>query len=214
MFSVFFLPGIVVQSGGFDRQLFGSLTFNLQVMIQAVPQILLLLYLLDLQSPGAGRALGLSASFGRIIPGALFGAVALFMISGTVGLVAGIAAGPKVALGPFSGATWSIPSLAIIPLLLLTSLAVGYREEIFFRAYLIMRLDRIGVAPAATVGISAVLFAAGHMYEGIPGMVVALFSGAFLAMLYRRSRNLHQVALSHAIYNFAVLLLSGVTINH
>ncbi len=214
VFSVFFLPGIVIQSGGFDRQLFGSLTFNLQILIQAVPQILFLLYLLDLQSPAGSRALGLAASLGRIIPTALVGAATLFIIAGAIGLVAAALPVTKATAGPMPGATWVMRSPAVIPLLFVTSLAVGYREEIYFRAYLIMRLDQIGAAPAVTVAISALLFAAGHSYEGFAGMIIALFSGIFLALLYRRSRNLHQVALSHALYNFVVLLLSGTTFIH
>jgi uncharacterized protein len=210
LFSAFFLPGIVVQSQAFSREMFAQLGFNIQVLVQAVPQILLLLFVLEIQGDGSLRGLGLDWKRRRVLPVVLAGSVGLFVLANLVGYIAQLA-GTGVADGAtaVTGTSWNLTDPAIIPMLLLSSIAIGYREELFFRAYLIMRLDQLGAAPAVTVILSALLFSVGHLYEGVTGALVALASGAFLALIYRRGRNLHQVALSHAVYNFVVLVLSG-----
>jgi hypothetical protein len=110
---------------------------------------------------------------------------------------------------PISGSRWTLTHPAIIPFLILSSIAVGYREEIFFRAYLITRLEQLGIPQAAVIGTTVLLFSLGHLYEGVSGVLVAVVSGTFLALVYHRNRNVHQIALAHGLYNFGVLLLSG-----
>ncbi|WP_455382231.1 CPBP family intramembrane glutamic endopeptidase [Salinispira pacifica] len=208
LFSAFFLPGILLQSQGFNRELFGTLTFNVQILVQAVPQILLLLYILEISGEHVTQHLGLSLSFRKVAPVVLLGSVGLFTLSSLMGYAAEVV-GKGSNSSVVGGASWNLSNPAIIPLILLSSLAIGYREELFFRAYLITRLDQMRIAPAVAVGVSALLFAVGHLYEGIAGALTALVSGLFLALIYLRGRNLHQVALSHALYNFVALILSG-----
>lgn len=211
LFSAFFLPGIVVQSQGFSRDMFGQLGFNVQILVQSVPQILLLLFVLEIQGRETVQGLGLGWKLRRVLPVVVAGSIGLFVLAGLTGFITrSTGAAGSTGTNVVTGSSWNLTNPAIIPILLLSSLAIGYREELFFRAYLIMRLDQLGAAPAVTIVLSALLFSLGHIYEGVVGALTALVSGVFLAMIYRRGRNLHQVALSHALYNFAVLLLSGI----
>jgi membrane protease YdiL (CAAX protease family) len=217
LFAVFFFPGIILQPTGFNRSWFGGLGFNVEILVQAVPQFLLLLFILEIQDRRLVDELGLSFRIGRDLPIILGGSVGLFIVIGLVANIGGLLLpvgdhGTSALASPVS--KWNMRTPAVIPMIFVSSLAIGYREELFFRAYLIMRLDQLDVAPAASVAASAVLFAAGHLYEGPVGAASALVSGAFLALLYRRFRNLHQVALSHALYNFGVLVLSGTMGGH
>jgi len=209
-YSVYYLPGLFAQQGGFNREAFGTVGFNLWILIMAVPQMLLLLYVLELQEPETIGSLGLSFASRAFIPRMAVTLAGLFAVAFTTSwIVESLAAGKAVFGATGSGTSWHIGSIAIVPLLLLSSLAIGYREELFFRAYLMTRLDQMEVTPAAAVALSAILFAAGHAYEGVAGTSVALASGIFLALAYRSGRNLHQVAIAHGLYNFAILILSG-----
>ena len=58
------------------------------------------------------------------------------------------------------------------------------------------------------MAVSSLLFAAGHLYQGLFAFVFALVQGVFLAMVFVRARNLHVTALAHAAYNFSVLVLT------
>ena len=211
-FSVYYLPGLFAQQGGFNRDAFGTIGFNLWVLIVAIPQMLLLLYVLELQEPETIRSLGLSFTSRAFIPRMAATLAGLFAVAlVTTWIVESLVAGKAVFDTTGTGTSWHVGSVAIVPLLFISSLAIGYREELFFRAYLMTRLDQMEVTPAAAVVLSAILFAAGHLYEGVAGVSVALASGLFLALAYRSGRNLHQVAIAHGLYNFAILILSGTT---
>jgi membrane protease YdiL (CAAX protease family) len=96
----------------------------------------------------------------------------------------------------------------LVPLALVFGLVIGYREELFFRGYLLTRLAEIGVPAAPAVAGSTLLFAMGHLYQGPAGFVTAAALGAYFGTLFTRRRNLHRLALAHGLYNTAVLVAS------
>ena len=57
------------------------------------------------------------------------------------------------------GYRWGLQSAAQIPLAILFGITAGYREEFFFRSYLLGRLEELGVGSLA-VAASTALFAA------------------------------------------------------
>lgn len=109
------------------------------------------------------------------------------------------------------GAAAVIPSAsgvtlpALLALAALFSAAVGYREELFYRLYVIGSLRDRGASNAAAALASACLFAAGHAYQGIAGIAVAAFVGLALAAATVKGWKLHALALAHAAYDTAVL---------
>ncbi len=60
-----------------------------------------------------------------------------------------------------AGHRWGLESPAQIPLALLFGLAAGYREEFFFRSYLLGRMDELGIPAALGVAVSTALFVSG-----------------------------------------------------
>jgi membrane protease YdiL (CAAX protease family) len=92
---------------------------------------------------------------------------------------------------------------AVLLLLLPVCLVSGYREELFFRSYLLTELEPFGRKSA--VAASSLLFAAGHIYQGIGALITTALIGFFLAWLFLRTRNVHVIGLSHALYNFLIL---------
>ncbi len=98
-------------------------------------------------------------------------------------------------------------SAAELPLALVFGLVAGYREELYFRAYLLGRFEQAGVP--ATIGVSAstALFALGHVYEGAFGVAFAAVLGLYFALVFRRTRSLHACAMAHGLLNAALLAL-------
>ena len=95
------------------------------------------------------------------------------------------------------GLTEGIPLVATIALLLL----VGFYEEILARGLLLTRLRQIlgGYWPPAIV--SALLFALGHFYQGLYGMVQTALLGLVLAAFTLRWGTLWPAILAHAAVN-------------
>jgi membrane protease YdiL (CAAX protease family) len=206
LFAVFFLPGYINQPASFNPARFSSLTFHLNYLLQTLPRIGLILYLLyRTRSDPAGRY-GLRSPSLAVLPSALLtftGALAISMFMSLAALQSGLP-------GPFAdspaSAPQALPPLSY-PLLLITCLTIGYYEELFFRAYLLgeFAVHRAARIPAAIA--AALLFAAGHGYQGIVGFAGTFLIGIFLAHRFYRNRSLHEIAIGHGLYNFAAILL-------
>ena len=91
------------------------------------------------------------------------------------------------------------------PLIVVFSFLTAYREEVLFRSYLLHRLVSSGFPRLLAMGSSAALFAVGHGYQGAGAVLLALVDGIILSTVYLRLRNVHVVALAHALYNMLVL---------
>jgi membrane protease YdiL (CAAX protease family) len=74
---------------------------------------------------------------------------------------------------------------------------------------MLTELDPFG--KKAAVAVTSLLFAAGHIYQGAGAFAVTALIGVFLAWLFLRTRSIHIVGLSHAAYNF-LILLAGVVV--
>jgi hypothetical protein len=98
------------------------------------------------------------------------------------------------------------PRALIIIAAALFSLAVAYREELFYRIYIVHALKARGAGSLAAILVSTCLFAAGHAYQGSAGILSALLVGATLATAANKGFKLHALALAHAVYDFGVLM--------
>ena len=106
------------------------------------------------------------------------------------------------------GHRWELQHVGQIPLAAAFVVAGAYREESYFRAYCLTLLRGAG-APAwlATLG-SALLFSAGHLYQGWAAAAFAALMGTALALLFQQRPSLHRVAFAHALFNGLVLAAS------
>jgi membrane protease YdiL (CAAX protease family) len=214
LFFAFFLPGFLFPQA---PQQLGP--FMVQSALVAIPQVLLLLYLLWLRranqgnSQAWGRAGALAEAwreYGVTAPRASDLVHALAIFAGLVGVLALTAvvlrlipAGPRRLLE--EGFRFRLERPALLPLAVVFALTTAYREELFFRCYLITRLRQLALPPWAAAALSTILFAAGHLYQGLSGFIVATVLGVCFALLFLRLRNLHRLAIAHALYNLAVL---------
>jgi uncharacterized protein len=200
LFSVFYLPSYVFSppvsscAGTFDSPL-----FHLQYVVSALPQILFLLYLVE--GSGGYRKFGIRGVKPMELA-AIVGATALLV---AIGLGWSLLVRDLKLPGQPAGPSLTKP--AMIPLSALTCIVTGYREELFFRSYMITKMESES-APAWAIYIgTSLLFGLGHSYQGAYSTLLASGIGFLLAAVFRRTRNLHLVAVSHAAYDFTVLLL-------
>ena len=103
------------------------------------------------------------------------------------------------------GYRWGLQAPAQVPLALAFVLVSAYREELYFRAYVLTVLEEIATPPWLAVVTSALLFGLGHLYQGWLAAAGALLVGTAFALLYRRRPSLHRLAWAHAAFNLAVL---------
>jgi uncharacterized protein len=206
LFAVFFLPGYLFPST-MARPDFNLPAFHLRYATAAIPQILLLLFLMQGMEGGTAR-FGAGKPRRIDIPAAVAIAVVLVGVMAAIEIPLSLLGESARRMLKPEGA-FGLPGPAMLPLSFVTCMVTGYREELFFRSYLITRLDDLGSSAWASVTVSSLVFAAGHAYEGAAGIVMVAVIGAILAASFRERRSVHAVAVAHGLYDFAVLLLSS-----
>jgi membrane protease YdiL (CAAX protease family) len=208
LFLVLFLPGYLAQPVAASAAQIDTVRAMIQSVILGVPQVLLMLHLLRVQPEVPLEHFGLYRPRLRDAlraAGAFAGSLLV-----AVPFVAAMTLVPALReLGP-TGYRWSLHSAWELPLALAFGLTAGYREELYFRAYLLGRFEQTGVPRAAGVAASTSLFALGHLYEGVLGVALALVMGLYFSLVYLRSRSLHVPAVAHGLFNAALLALSLV----
>jgi membrane protease YdiL (CAAX protease family) len=86
-----------------------------------------------------------------------------------------------------------------IPVLLLSALQNGLLEEVLVTGYLLTRLSKLGVNPAAAVAISATLRGSYHLYQGLGGFFGNAAMGVIFAVLFLRWRRVTPMIIAHTL---------------
>ena len=206
LFALLFLPGYLTQQNVNDPRIFESLSFHLSFWIMAVPQILIVLYVLEIQNLRDAPPFGLSRITLRSVGGGLLGFLGIPFVFLPVGALFLLLpeSWTESLLGEFR---FRLSNPEMLPIVVATFLVVGYREELFFRSYLIGRLEDAGAPASLSLPASTLLFALGHVYQGISGFIVALLLGIYFAVLFRKTRNIHLVSIAHGVYNSVALIV-------
>ncbi len=224
LFTVFFLPGYITQGRPVDPELFNNVDFNITYIISSLPQIALLLYIILL-----GRTESPTIHPTEITNDATIKLEQYNISSFTMSdlLKAGVAAGGiyfLLLLVTFLGTAflpdssqalrnpvqWSVGNSRIIPLVFLTCLVTGYREELFFRSYIIKRGIMAGLSIPVSIFLSSLFFSIGHLYQGVLGFIGTFLIGLYFAVIFIKTKNLHIIAIAHGIFNFVNLLFATI----
>lgn len=96
-------------------------------------------------------------------------------------------------------------SLFLYIAMLLSSIAIGYSEELFFRFFAVQALERAGLMPLIALLLSALLFGLSHSAQGLFGMAVSTILALLFSFFRFRGKSLHALALGHALYDFVIL---------
>jgi membrane protease YdiL (CAAX protease family) len=214
LFLLFYLPGYLWPQQELLDSSEGLRSYMLQFLTIGGPQILLLLYILTLRGREEG-CVGETpyAEFGILRPRVKDLLYALPVFAGVFALLALL--GFILSMMPAAGRSafttgfrWKLEDPRLIPLVILFCLVTGYREEMFFRSYLLTRFRQLHLPAFLGIALSTLLFAAGHVYQGVAGLAVALIQGSYFAILFVRFNNIHPLAIAHGLYNAAVLVVT------
>ncbi|MDA3941088.1 MAG: type II CAAX endopeptidase family protein [Spirochaetia bacterium] len=207
LFMVFFLPGFLSQSQVVDGTVFNSAWFNMIYLFTVIPQILLVLYLIEKKPVEKIHLYGITnIKYKDLLYSLLYFAGIMIIVLGT-GLISflisflGYETGQEMPL-------WQFNNKGLIPLIFLTCMATGYSEELFFRSYLLSEFHSPGKEKYIIFGTS-LIFALGHIYQGVIGFLGTFVIGIFLASIFIKKQNLHRIAIAHGLYNFTVLMISA-----
>ncbi len=131
----------------------------------------------------------------------------------TVATAAGVLALGIAGLAYVLGA--SNPLLANLPMpeasprlyfvMAFSSLTIGYAEELFFRIFAPRLLEKTGLSAPITLLVSALIFGLSHGSQGLFGMTVSTLLALLFSYFRVRGKNLHALALGHAVYDFVIL---------
>jgi CAAX protease family protein len=203
IFMIIFLPAYLNQEA-LPTALFDSPVYHLMTILQSLLILSLLFYLMRKTAADTVES-----------PSALAGEIrithSLLTLAGLITLYALY----SLAMTGLRGLAYSKPedpvlisrAVMLIPSLL-TCLAAASMEEFFFRGYAFFRVRQAGSSPLKALIFISILFAAGHLYEGIPAAIFALVSGSFLALLILKGFSLFSLSFAHGIFNFLMILLS------
>lgn len=88
-------------------------------------------------------------------------------------------------------------------------IVVAVVEETIFRGYLILRFKAVTGRTGAAVLLSSVIFALGHGYEGLAGMVSIFSLGIIFAVVYLWRKSLVAAMVMHFMIDFSSIVLAA-----
>ncbi len=206
VFLLIFLPAYLSQTA-LPRGVFDFPLYQGQIILQSLLIFLLLRYLLENRKPGSTVHYDSAFSpalkpFESLISFAGLTLIYLFFTFVLPPLLSsGIPDGPGTE-------PVLITRAGMLPLALISCLAAATMEEFFFRGYAWIRLKESGLNSLVSLLTVSLLFAAGHLYEGLPAAFFAWASGLFLGVLVIRGFTLYSLSLSHGLFNFSMILIS------
>jgi membrane protease YdiL (CAAX protease family) len=89
-------------------------------------------------------------------------------------------------------------------------LVVAFAEEIIFRGYLLARFQEITDSTWIGVFLSTLLFALGHAYEGVAGVMAVSYIGLVFSLLFLWKRSLAMVIVLHFLTDFIPIVIAPV----
>jgi membrane protease YdiL (CAAX protease family) len=89
-------------------------------------------------------------------------------------------------------------------LLVFSSCAIGFSEELVMRGYLIPRFERLLGSSWKAVAMTTMLFALWHLYQGPGGVIATAVCGLISGVAFCWIRRLWPIALAHALLDFVL----------
>ncbi len=209
LFAVIFLPGFLTQAVmTADPEMFNNGVLLFFYIITALPQALLILYFIFRDKHISPEIYGIrSLNLKTIVlsipalGGVFLMLIPIFILNAVIYLFGEF---PQL-----EGVDWRFTNFSLFPVVLISCLVTGYLEELYFRSYLTTRMTFEGIPRTKIIILVNILFAAGHLYQGIAGLAGTFIIGIYLTFLFFKSRNIHLIAITHGLYNFSILILSS-----
>ena len=206
-FAAYFLPGYLGQNETVNPEVFNNFIFNISFSLTALGQIFLLYYMLSLKKTYSLTDYGIVKIKIMDIPRILLLCGGIFLCMLPFSLIQMLS--PEESVPYFMNPVeWKITNPAMIPLIFITCICTGYREESFFRSYMLTLMSQKNLPVFLSVLCSTILFSAGHAYQGLLGLAGTALIGIFLSIIFIKTKNLHTIAIAHGLYNFITLMIS------
>ena len=100
------------------------------------------------------------------------------------------------------------------PILLLSAFQNGLLEEVLVTGYLLTRLRKLGVNPAAAIAISATLRGSYHLYQGFGGFIGNAIMGVIFGTLFLRWRRATPMIIAHTLIDAVAFIGYAVLAGH
>ncbi len=199
LFIILYLPAYLNQSGPLSNRYFDSPYIQLQMILMSLVYSLFILYLMEnVASELPGELIsclkppGLKSS--AVLLGGLF---CLYFLVSLLNLV----------YPPPENPVLLTRGYMLIPTLF-TCLFSAAQEEIFFRYYGYARLRQNGTDGFRAMILMSLIFAAGHAYEGLHGLIFSFISAVFLSLAIQRGVSLFSLIAAHGVFNFLIILIN------
>ena len=205
IFFVLYFPTILQQQVGAGILNFDNPFLYITYFAVAVPQFLFLLWLIDKQPESSFADFGFRKPetpidwlMPVVVTASLF---AVIIASVLIPRMFGWGAPSPIETAPFSitNAVMLIPAFFMF-------LLTGYTEELYFRSYLLTAWSRLRLPMFASLLFSSILFASGHLYQGWFAVATIFIIGIVLGLWYFALKNIHLIAVAHALFNFLQLV--------
>ena len=100
------------------------------------------------------------------------------------------------------------------PVLILSAFQNGLLEEVLVTGYLLTRLRKLGVNPAAAVAISATLRGSYHLYQGFGGFIGNAIMGVIFGVLFLRWRRVAPMIVAHTLIDAVAFIGYALLVGH
>jgi membrane protease YdiL (CAAX protease family) len=100
------------------------------------------------------------------------------------------------------------------PVLILSAFQNGLLEEVLVTGYLLTRLRKLGVNPAAAIAISATLRGSYHLYQGFGGFLGNAVMGVIFGVLFLRWRRVGPMIIAHTLIDAVAFIGYALLVGH
>ena len=100
------------------------------------------------------------------------------------------------------------------PVLVLSAAQNGILEEVIVVGYLLSRLQKLGVSPAAAIAISAVIRGSYHLYQGIGAFFGNAAMGVIFGIFYYRYRRVTPLIIAHTLIDAVTFIGYALLAGH
>ena len=100
------------------------------------------------------------------------------------------------------------------PVLIFSAFQNGLLEEVLVTGYLLTRLRKLGVNPAAAIAISATLRGSYHLYQGFGGFIGNAIMGVIFGVLFLRWRRVAPMIIAHTLIDAVAFIGYALLVGH
>lgn len=192
-------------SGDFDELPELLIDPSLQIYLPTIILQLLILSLVLLTATlegGGAKSLG----FRGLSSGKIFVGVAFFVVAGVIlSLLAQLI--DILGFAPLKDPTFLLPKLFSDKIVwAVLALVVAFAEEAAFRGYALTRLEVVTGSRAVAVIAVSLGFSAGHLYQGVGGVLVIFVYGLMFAALFYRTGSIWPGIVAHFLQDLTPML--------